>query len=427
MYISIFLSLFLFDAWFLMTTFIFIWSIFLAICIKRENFLGSFWFLDQRTIFLLSIFGVVYFLIHKIFFNFSHYVEKFTFYFLFGCLFFSLFLCFLSCSLFLFLVFIEFCVIFMIIILFNYSKDSDKISSTLFMFFTNILGSIPFIIFRSRQFSFSGENSLVSISQDYRFLIFLFFSLILFSKLPLVFLHFWLTKAHVRASGRGSIILARLLLKIGGVGFSKWGFIFNWIFNNYLYLFILNFRIFFSLFILFIINRFFDVKYLVACSSIIHISLIRPFLLYNSFGSFYSRSLMIVGHGLISCLIFYLVTFLYELRYNRSSICNKSLESLFPVFSFFFIFSFLLNLGFPPFVRFITEIYFASLIYQRGVFPSIIFFLILFLRGKFFINLCLSSMYYKNSFFHFRLPMSFTHIIIISSFFLYFFFFLFLQ
>lgn len=106
--------------------------------------------------------------------------------------------------------------------------------------------------------------------------------------------------------------------------------------------------------------RFFDLKYLVACSSILHMSLIFPLVLRGSNVGVTGSLIIIVGHGLISLVLFFLVTILYELFDRRSLDFNKSIESLAkPVSLFLFLFVFL-NIGVPPFISFFRELFFLA-------------------------------------------------------------------
>lgn len=120
--------------------------------------------------------------------------------------------------------------------------------------------------------------------------------------------------------------------------------------------------------------RLFDLKYVVACSSIFHMALIFPSIYSFNYVGVISSFLIIVGHGLISLVLFFLITILYEFSFNRSIIFGKTLESLSKTFTFFFFFFFLLNLGFPPLINFISEVLFCFLIFNFS-FSSLFFFL----------------------------------------------------
>lgn len=203
----------------------------------------------------------------------------------------------------------------------------------------------------------------------------------------------------MRASGCGSIILASLILKIGSVGFYKFYYIF---FNNFKNLsnFFFSLVVFRSFILVIIILRFFDLKYLVACSSIIHIAPIFPLCCWGERGSTYSCMLMMVGHGLVSYFIFFLVRLIYERSYNRSVDFNKRLNSSSSIFFIFIFFFFLLNIGFPPFCRFISELIFLHSYSLLRVSLCFLFCLILILRGLLFFFVLRKSLFGKKIIFY---------------------------
>ena len=99
-------------------------------------------------------------------------------------------------------------------------------------------------------------------------------------KFPIFFFHQWLPKAHVEAPVGGSIILAGVLLKLGGYGLIR---ILLYINYRNIILFIIIFSLLGGrlLRIVCLINR--DIKVIIAYSSVVHIALIITNLLSKNF------------------------------------------------------------------------------------------------------------------------------------------------
>lgn len=321
---------------------------------------------------------------------------------------------FLFDSCFFFLLFLEISSIPMFFLILNYSKGRDKISAAIFILFINFLGSMPFFYFRvvkDELFQLRGLDSVYSF-----FILFCFF-LILGSKVPVFFLHFWLTKAHVRASGSCSMLLARLMLKLGTFGLFKFSCTFFRLFKS-LAGPLFRVGVFGSLVVGLVMIRFFDVKLLIACSSIAHMVMITPFcfapLCYPICGSL----IIIVGHGLVSYFLFYVVTLIYEASFNRSYDFIKSLESVrgsLPLLLCVYLF---LNLGLPPFLNFLSELNFCvglyvwskirMLLFSLSIVSRIIFLIFFVTKGSFGKNTLLvskgeSAVPIANFFFYFAL------------------------
>lgn len=339
-------------------------------------FLGGFLGVEVFSSMILSIFPFVVFFVLKGVFN---YVYFSSFNFSLYCylrVFLLLWFCFLVRDPLVFLVFFESCAFLIVFLILVYSKDLDKFSSCFFMFFLNLFGSIPFMYFCSSYISSLRFVCVVSSFLMGNFMgsviLFFFFSLILFMKLPLFLFHFWLTKAHVSARGPSSIILASLLLKVGSFGFLKFSVLFQ---NLYKFFrrFIFSFCILGSFFLFVVMVRFLDMKYFIACSSIFHIIFIFPFTFFPGVCRFLFITFIRVGHGLISLFLFYLVTLCYESVFNRSFELNKCIERGNSVITIFFIVFIFLNLGIPPFIRFFSEVLVCSSLWNFRFFGCVRF------------------------------------------------------
>lgn len=334
------------------------------------SFFNFFFLIEPSSVFIIS---VIFFSIFILFtFRFSNllFSEVLNYFFWFGVVIFSLFLCFLCNSPIFFIIFLEICVPPIVYLILNLSKDLDKFTSVIFIFCINILGSIPFIIFCYFFLQNFNSNSLFLSSFDSNFIIdtFLFFCfiLVLVSKVPIVFFHFWLTKAHVRARGACSIILARLILKLGTFGIYKFFLLFI-LCSSIFVTPLLRVSLFGCTFFCVLMLRFFDLKFVVACSSILHISLIIP-LLCSGASTGVIRSLFIMtGHGLVSYFLFYIVTVFYESSFNRTTDFNKSLESNSKRASLILFVLIFLNIGFPPFINFYRELMFCMALFKTSL------------------------------------------------------------
>lgn len=196
----------------------------LLFSLKEFHFFRDSIFIDSLFLFITPI--VIFSLLTATIFYFSYLTEKEKYLYL---LFFFLVSIFIWLSFrinraFLFLLMFESIIFPIFLLILNFSKSKDKISSLFFIVFFNLAGSLPFIYFSSNILEFvSRPPSSVFLFTDlnFRSLLRLCFIFIFLTKIPIIFLHFWLPKAHGRASGACSIVLARLVLKLGTFGFFK--------------------------------------------------------------------------------------------------------------------------------------------------------------------------------------------------------------
>jgi proton-translocating NADH-quinone oxidoreductase chain M len=175
-------------------------------------------------------------------------------------------------------------------------------------------------------------------------------------KIPLIPVHLWLPEAHVAAPTAGSVLLAGVLLKLGGIGIIRYLIPIFPIFVVKIFPFIAIMCILSFLFSTLSTIRQIDLKKIVAYSSIAHMSLVTLAIFSMSEHSVASSTFMMVAHGLVSPALFLLVGFLYERSHTKYLPYLTGLGSHMPIYAILFFILTLANLSFPLFPNFIAEV-----------------------------------------------------------------------
>lgn len=191
---------------------------------------------------------------------------------------------------------------------------------------------------------------------DTRKLLFFLFLLGFAIKLPVVPVHTWLPDAHVEAPTAVSVILAGILLKIGGYGIIKLVMpLFPDLFVSHAF-WIGLFGVISMLYGGMNALAQSDLKKLIAYSSVAHMGYVMLGTASVSREGLNGAMFQMVSHGLISSLLFLLAGVLYERTHDRSIAHYRGLAEKMPHFTIFSVIAFFAALGLPVFSGFIAEL-----------------------------------------------------------------------
>lgn len=224
-----------------------------------------------------------------------------------------------------------------------------------------LLGSIFFFISLTIIYASFGSFDLNSInfsmlSPSLQTIVWFCFLITFFIKVPVLPFHLWLLEAHVEAPTLGSVILAALLLKIGGYGLFRFCIISFPEVSLYWSPLIITTALTSMLYSTFTAFVQLDIKRIVAYSSIAHMNASVIGLFSFNIYAIYGSILNMIAHGFTSAALFFLIGILYRKFHTKNITYYGGLATFMPYFHFYFLFFILSNIAFPGTFNFICEL-----------------------------------------------------------------------
>nr|APL97775.1 NADH dehydrogenase subunit 4 [Cephaloscyllium umbratile] len=250
-----------------------------------------------------------------------------------------------------------------LIIITRWGNQTERLNAGIYFLFYTLIGSLPLLI--ALLFMQNDLNTLSMFIIQYSHLpnppswankFWWSACLIAFLvKMPLYGVHLWLPKAHVEAPIAGSMILAAVLLKLGGYGMMRIIIMLNPVTKEMAYPFIIL-AIWGIVMTSSICLRQTDLKSLIAYSSVSHMGLVAGAILIQTPWSFAGATTLMIAHGLISSALFCLANTNYERIHSRTLLMARGIQIILPLMATWWFITNLANLALPPSPNLIGEI-----------------------------------------------------------------------
>lgn len=272
----------------------------------------------------------------------------------------SLYLTFSTLNYLLFYISFEMSLIPTLILILGWGYQPERIQAGIYILFYTLALSLPLLC--SLLYIYYKEGRLMILlikpvlTLNYVSIIWYFSRVIAFLvKLPIYIFHLWLPKAHVEAPVAGSIILAGVLLKLGGYGLIRVLILFQKISLNFSWLWV-RIRLIGGIIIRLVCLRQVDIKSLIAYSSVVHIRLVLCGLMIFSWWGLIGAVVVIVGHGLCSSGLFCMANIVYERVGSRRLLISKGLLNYIPRIGLWWFLLRVGNIAAPPTLNLFGEI-----------------------------------------------------------------------
>jgi NADH-quinone oxidoreductase subunit M len=174
-------------------------------------------------------------------------------------------------------------------------------------------------------------------------------------KVPMWPVHTWLPDAHVEAPTAGSVILAGILLKLGGYGFIRFSLPMFPLASHYFTPLIFTLSVIAVIYTSLVALAQTDMKKLVAYSSIAHMGFVTMGLFALTQQAVQGAVIQMLSHGLVSAALFLCVGVLYDRMHTHEIARFGGLVERMPVYAFVFMAFSLASMGLPGTSGFVGE------------------------------------------------------------------------
>ena len=248
----------------------------------------------------------------------------------------------------------------MFIIIGIWGSREEKVKAAFYFFFYTLVGSLLMLLGIFKLYSLTGTTNyqtlmLIELPSNIQYWLFLGFFASLAVKIPMVPVHIWLPQAHVEAPVAGSVLLAGILLKLGGYGFIRFSYPLFPLASEYFTPIVLLLSCIALIFASLTTCRQTDVKRLIAYSSVAHMGLVTVAIFTHSTEGLIASLSMMIAHGLVSSGLFMSSAVIYVRHHSRAIRYFRGLTITMPIFSSLTLILILANIGFPLTYNFIAE------------------------------------------------------------------------
>lgn len=277
----------------------------------------------------------------------------------------------------LFYFFFESILVPMFLIIGIYGSRERKILAAYKFFLYTLAGSALMLLSIVVLYIIYGTTSLellltFKIPMSLQILAFVSFFVSFAVKIPVLPVHLWLPEAHVEAPTAGSIILAGVLLKLGGYGLLRFSIPLFPEASEYLTPVIYTISLISIVYASLTTIRQTDLKKIIAYSSVAHMNLVVLGIFSNQVTGVAGSVLLMLSHGFVSSGLFLCIGILYDRHHTRLLPYYGGLASLMPLYSTFFVLLSLANISVPLSSSFVGELLVFLSMFYKGFFSCIV-------------------------------------------------------
>nr|YP_009175560.1 NADH dehydrogenase subunit 4 [Otus scops]YP_009573017.1 NADH dehydrogenase subunit 4 [Otus sunia]ALH07270.1 NADH dehydrogenase subunit 4 [Otus scops]ARV78448.1 NADH dehydrogenase subunit 4 [Otus scops]QBF43957.1 NADH dehydrogenase subunit 4 [Otus sunia]QLI52326.1 NADH dehydrogenase subunit 4 [Otus sunia]UIP57053.1 NADH dehydrogenase subunit 4 [Otus scops] len=250
-----------------------------------------------------------------------------------------------------------------LILITRWGNQPERLSAGIYLLFYTLISSLPLLVTILHLHAQTGTLHLMmlklvhpALSTSWTDLLSGLALLTAFMvKAPLYGMHLWLPKAHVEAPIAGSMLLAALLLKLGGYGIMRITPLMSPM-PDQLHFPFLTMALWGALMTSAICMRQTDLKSLIAYSSVSHMGLVIAASTIQTQWSFSGAMILMISHGLTSSMLFCLANTNYERTHSRTLLLMRGLQPILPLMSIWWLLANLTNMALPPTTNLMAEL-----------------------------------------------------------------------